>query len=208
MDDKNKNAIEIYNLIAKDYAAKFDPIESEDDLKFDNIFLSHLKLGSKILDLGCGTGFSTQYFVDKGMKAQGIDLSKSMIDIAKKNYPKLPFSMADMRVFKPSETMDAVWAGYSLFHFEQRYLEKTIKNIKTYLRPYGIFGLVIQGGSGEIEPQEPFLPEKNIYIHLYAKEDMIEILNRYGFEVIDSSIKKALEFEFPYDKILLVTRLK
>lgn len=63
MDNKNKNAIEIYNLIAKDYAAKFDPIESEDDLKFDNIFLSHLKLGSNVLDLGCGTGFSKEFSV-------------------------------------------------------------------------------------------------------------------------------------------------
>lgn len=208
MDNKNKNAIDIYNLIAKDYAATFDSIESEDDLKFDNIFLSHLKLGSNILDLGCGTGFSTDYFVQKGMKAQGVDLSTSMIDIAKKNYPKLMFLVADMRIFKPSEMMDAVWAGYSLFHFEQIYLEQTIENIKSYLRPQGIFGLVIQGGSGEIEPQEPFLPEKNIYIHLYTKEDMIEILTKQGFEVIDSSVKKSAEFEFPYDKILLIARLK
>ncbi|MFA5188919.1 MAG: class I SAM-dependent methyltransferase [Patescibacteria group bacterium] len=199
MDNKNKNAIDIYNLIAKDYAAKFDQIESEDDLKFDNIFLSHLKLGSNILDLGCGTGFSTDYFIQKGMKSQGIDLSTSMIDIAKKNYPKLTFLVADMRVFKPSEMMDAVWAGYSLFHFEQIYLEQTIENIKSYLRPHGILGLVIQGGSGEIESREPFLPEKTIYIHLYTKEEMIEILTIHGFEVIGSSINKAADFEFPYE---------
>ena len=182
MDDKNKNAIEIYNLIAKDYAKTFDPIESEDDLKFPNMFLSHLKSGSNILDLGCGTGFSTAYFVKKGMKAQGIDLSTNMIEIAQKKYPNLAFSVADMRIFRPNEMVDAVWAGYSLFHFEQIYLEKTIENIKSYLRPGGIFGLVIQGGSGEIEPPEPFLPEKTIYIHLYTKEEMTAILTKHGFE--------------------------
>ena len=41
MEDKNKKAIEVYDIIAEDYAKKFDPIESDDDLIFPNTFLSH-----------------------------------------------------------------------------------------------------------------------------------------------------------------------
>ena len=208
MDEKNKNAIDIYNSIAEDYAKTFDPKQSEEDLKFLNIFLSHLKLGNKILDIGCGTGFSSKYFTGKGMLTEGIDLSEGMIAIAKRNYPSLSFQIADLRDFIPEEHVDAVWAGYSLFHFEKEYLEETFNLIKSYLKPAGIFGLVIQEGYGEIEMDEPFMPDKKIYIHLYTVEEMTEILNKYGFEVVDSSIKKAEVFGFPFDKVLIIARLK
>ncbi len=208
MDEKNKNAVEIYNLIAEEYAKKFDLIESDEDLRFPNIFLSYLKPGWLVLDLGCGTGFSAEYFASKGMKVEGVDFSKNMIAIAKRNYPNLKFSIADMREFDPDEEKDAVWAGYSLFHFEQDQMERVIERIKTYLKPSGILGLVFQVGHGEIEPQEPFLQDRKIYIHLYTENEFVAILEKHGFEVIDRDIKKAADFEFPYDKILLIAKRK
>lgn len=208
MEDKNKKAIEIYDIIAEDYAKKFDPIESDDDLIFPNAFLSHLKSGMSVVDLGCGTGFSAGYFVKNGMEVEGVDLSVSMIEIAKRNYPNIKFSVADMRKFSPEKSVDAVWAGYSLFHFEQEHFESTIQKIKTYLKPNGIFGLVMQEGHGEIESDEPFLPEKKIYIHLYTEEELRIILGKYDFEVIDKNIKKAAGYEFAHDKILLIAKSK
>lgn len=47
------------------------------------IELSNFKKNSKILDIGCGTGFSTQVLVDNKFKAKGIDISEPMIEIAK-----------------------------------------------------------------------------------------------------------------------------
>jgi len=208
MEDKNKKAIEVYDIIAEDYAKKFDPIESDDDLRFPNAFLSHLKPGMSVVDLGCGTGFSAGYFVKNGMKVEGVDLSSGMIEIAKRNYPDIKFFVADMRQFTPEKLVDAVWAGYSLFHFEQEHFENTIEKIKTYLKPGGIFGLVMQEGHGEIEPDEPFLPEKKICIHLYTEEELKIILEKHGFEVVDKNIKKAASYEFAHDKILLITKLK
>lgn len=208
MEVKNKKAIEVYDIIAEDYSEKFDPIESDDDLIFSNAFISHLKSGMSVVDLGCGTGFSAGYFVKNGMEVEGVDLSTSMIEIAKRNYPDIKFLVADMRQFTPEKLVDAVWAGYSLFHFEQEHFENTIKKIKTYLKPNGIFGLVMQEGHGEIEPDEPFLPEKKIYIHLYTEEELKIILEKYGFEVIDKDIKKAAGYEFAHDKILLIAKFK
>jgi len=45
--------------------------------------LIELKKG-KILDIGCGTGFSMQAIKDNGFEVQGIDISQPMINIAKK----------------------------------------------------------------------------------------------------------------------------
>lgn len=208
MDEKNKKAIEIYDIIAEDYSRKYDSIETEDDLIFPDLFLSHLIPNSNIIDLGCGTGFSSGYFQEKGMVSKGVDLSKSMIGIAKRNYPDIKFSVGDMRIFAPEKPVDAVWAGYSLFHFEQEFFENTLEKIKTYLEENGILGIVMQEGEGEIEIEDPFLPEEKIYIHLYTEDQLRKILDKHGFEIIEVKRKLAEDFEFPYNKLLLISKLK
>jgi 18S rRNA (guanine1575-N7)-methyltransferase len=53
----------------------------------------------KVLDVGCGTGFSMQVLVDHGLECIGIDISQPMLDIAKSkgfkvrkaDFTKLPF---------------------------------------------------------------------------------------------------------------------
>jgi predicted TPR repeat methyltransferase len=208
MDQKNKKAIKIYDIIAEDYARRFDCIESADDMIFPDTFLSHLSVGSIIIDLGCGTGFTSKYFQKNGMNPEGVDLSKSMINIADRNYSDIKFSVGDMRTFSPEKTVDAVWAGYSMFNFEQEFFENTLEKIKTYLKRDGIFGIVMQEGTGEIEHVNPFMPEEKIYIHLYDEEQLKEILLKHGFEIIKQKIKLAENFEFPYNKILLISKLK
>lgn len=52
--------------------------------------------GEKVLDLGCGYGFYTDYFGKIGASAIGIDGSKKMIEIAKKRYPMADFSVMDV----------------------------------------------------------------------------------------------------------------
>jgi SAM-dependent methyltransferase len=207
MNDKNIKAVKIYDLIAEEYSKNFDSIESEDDLIFLNTFLSYLKPNSYVVDIGCGTGFSAGYFFEKGMRVEGADLSSGMISIARRNYPQIPFSISDMREFSPKEKADAVWAGYSLFHFEQEEFEKTLKQIRTYLRPAGMFGLAMQEGEGELERDEPFLPGEKIYLHLYTEEQLKLILERYGFKIMEKKRKKPLHpNEFPYNKLLLIAK--
>lgn len=209
MNDKNKNAIDIYDEIAEDYARNYDSIDDEDDLLFLRAFLSHLIPNSYLIDLGCGTGFSAGWFAKKGFEVEGSDLSSKMIDIAKRNYPFLKFSIADMRTFKSAKSADAVWAGYSMFHFDQDDFVQTIENMKTYLKPHGIFGLVMQEGEGEVEIPEPFLPNKKIYIHLYSVPKLRDILMKHGFEIMDIKRKVAQHpNEFSYNKILLVGKIK
>lgn len=210
MDEKNIHAVEIYNEIAEDYAKNYDSEEDDGEgLVFLKTFLSYLKPNSYIVDIGCGTGFSAGWFSKKGFQVEGSDLSTKMIEIARVKRPHIQFSVADMRIFQPTKNADAVWAGYSMFHFEQTGFEQTIENIKTYLKSGGIFGLVMQEGDREVEVPEPFLPGKNIYIHLYTQRELTNILEKYGFEILDFKRKPAqYPNEFPYNKILIIGRLK
>lgn len=207
MKDKNKKVVEIYDQIAEQYAANYDQIDGEEDLIFPRTFLSYLRPKSRILDIGCGTGFSVGWFIENGMEAEGIDLSSSMIKIAKRNYPQTFFQLADMRTFKPSERPDAVWAGYTLFHLEQEDFEKTLDNIRSYLKKDSVFALVMQEGSGEVEIPEPFKPDEKTYIHLYTLDELSEILKKHGFEVLEHKRKSPIHpNELNFNKLLLITR--
>lgn len=115
-----------------------------------------------------------------------------MIAIAKRNYPEIDFSIADMREFKPKVNADAVWAGYSLFHFEQTDLEKTIKQVKTCLQPTGVIELVMREGMGECEMDKPFLPGEKIYAHLYSEKQLRFVVAKLGFTVIDHKRKTPM----------------
>ena len=58
---------------------------------FDNLFHFFPKSG-KVLDLGCGGGQPlTAYFADKGFDVTGVDLSRAMIEIAKRKFPREDF---------------------------------------------------------------------------------------------------------------------
>lgn len=45
--------------------------------------------GSRVIDLGCGTGRLTQKLVERGYDVIGIDPSSSMLEKAKKSFPSL-----------------------------------------------------------------------------------------------------------------------
>ncbi|MEK7549117.1 MAG: class I SAM-dependent methyltransferase [Patescibacteria group bacterium] len=62
--------------------------------------------GEIILDLACGQGFFTREFHKKGAKVIGVDISKELIALARKNSPKdMNFSVA------PANNLDFLSAG-------------------------------------------------------------------------------------------------
>ena len=51
------------------------------------------KPGTRVLDVGCGNGFTCGEFLKHGCHVTGLDLSAEGIDVARKNYPEGPFEL-------------------------------------------------------------------------------------------------------------------
>src|ERR1017187_6916889 len=49
--------------------------------------VGELKTGTRVLDVGCGNGFTAGQFLERGCTVVGIDLSESGISIARRAYP-------------------------------------------------------------------------------------------------------------------------
>ena len=54
--------------------------------------------GKKLLDIGCGAGVHIKKYLSKGAKCWGIDISHSMIDMAKQNCPTVEFLLLNLKL--------------------------------------------------------------------------------------------------------------
>lgn len=80
-----------------------------------------LPAGSKILDIGCGTGYFMHYLSKKGFRVYGVDLSREMIQNLRTIYSDLHVQPADARQLPfEDETFDAVISIETLRYFEDR----------------------------------------------------------------------------------------
>ena len=80
--------------------------------------LAHIALDEVqyAVDLGCGPGNSTALLAERWPKARvvGVDSSASMLDQARRSYPRLIWIQADLTEFQPDTAPDLIFANASL----------------------------------------------------------------------------------------------
>ncbi len=81
----------------KAIAADFDQTRKRPWGEFED-FLSHVKSGDHVLDLGCGNGRLFDFFHEKGLKINylGVDHNPDFLKLAKKNVPEATFQEGDL----------------------------------------------------------------------------------------------------------------
>lgn len=52
-----------------------------------------LRRGARVLDVGCGNGFTAGQFVEQGCQVVGVDLSETGVELARRNYPGARFEV-------------------------------------------------------------------------------------------------------------------
>lgn len=83
----------------------------------DRLVLAELPPRAAILDLCCGTGQLAGLLGKRGYRVTGLDGSREMVRIARRNAPRAEFVVADARAFRTRRTFDAVVSTYdSLNH--------------------------------------------------------------------------------------------
>ena len=91
-----------------------------------------------VADLGCGPGRVTAHLRSLGLTVFGVDLSPTMIDLAREAYPDLRFevgSMADLDV--GDEVLGGILAWYSVIHTPPEELPAVLTEFHRVLAPGG-----------------------------------------------------------------------
>lgn len=89
--------------------------------------------GNTLLDVGCGHGWHDK-FLKKSFKITGIDLSRTILKIAKKRNPEITYKQADMKKFNLKRKFDAVISfDAMMYNLNYKDLRTTIKNLVKHL---------------------------------------------------------------------------
>lgn len=198
-NEKVNSVVNVFDNMATEYVEYFgDDWEFIDEIKK---FASQFKKNSTILDLGCGSGYITNYLCDLGMDATGIDFSKEMIKIAKTKYPKLKFLLADFLDIEnhfQENSVDGLIAIYSLYFIPREKFKSMLSSLSKILKDGGKFLFVTQIGKGEDFVTTPLMKDNNIndklYVNYYMKEELESILSENNFSI------KYLTSKYDYDE--------
>lgn len=180
--------INTYDCIVKEYSLhEFNNPQME---KYYKKFLSLIPKKAKILDLGCGPGQAAFRFVKFGHAVTGVDLSKEMINYAKKKVPKANFFVMDVEKIKFSQKFSAVWAAFILVHIDRKKHLSILKKINSLLSKGGVLFLGLLEGEGEKEMLEPYNRDFKQYFVFTSKKEILKNLEQSGFRVVEYSIEE------------------
>ncbi len=104
--------------------------------------LDRLNSGSKVLDLGSGTGHLCKFIRDKGFEVKGLDPSKEMLSYARNNFPDIGFceGVSAQLPFEDGE-FDYVVSIEVLRYLNPKDVAKTYSEIFRVLKPSGFFNV-------------------------------------------------------------------
>lgn len=106
--------------------------------------LLEIKKGERILDLACGNGFFSKEFALDGAKIIGVDISKKLIQLAKKNAPEgIDFfaTPADELKMLASHSIDKIVFVLAIQNIEN--VKQVLAELSRVLAPKGSIHIVI-----------------------------------------------------------------
>jgi ubiquinone/menaquinone biosynthesis C-methylase UbiE len=149
------NVQQAYNKWSEQYDTNYNRTRDLEAIALRETLL-HLSEAA-ILEIGCGTGKNSEWFIEKGSQLVGIDLSPEMLAKAKEKVPSenAIFIQADINqewLFAPDHSFDLVSFSLVLEHIEN--LDNIFKQAAKKLRPGGMVYV------GELHPFKQYAGSK------------------------------------------------
>ena len=128
------------------YSDSYDLLYEEKNYKgecdvLERIFQEYAETQiTSILDLGCGTGNYTLRLAERGYEVCGVDISESMLEIAREKIQNTPASIqffySDIASIQLDRQFDAAIMMFAVLGYQHtnEQITKTLKNISTHLK--------------------------------------------------------------------------
>ncbi|MER5910847.1 class I SAM-dependent methyltransferase [Streptomyces sp. NPDC001982] len=147
-----------------------------------------LPAGSRVLDLGCGTGLPTaRRLADSGLKVVGVDLSGGMVALARENVPGAEFHQVDIADLRPGGPQDlgrfdAVASFFSLLMLPRAEIPLALRTVHHLLVPGGLF--VLSMVEADLDNFAiPFIGT-TVRVSGYLRDDLRDVVEGAGFEIV------------------------
>jgi SAM-dependent methyltransferase len=211
-----------YNLANKPPKHLGDGMDAETHRHFSdfaNIAVTlALPAGSRILDVGCGSGWLSEYFARMGYQVKGVDISPDLIEMSRERLATVPyatdhetplrcsFEVHDIEAAPLAEKFDAVICYDSLHHFEDE--RAVMRHLSAMLAVGGVL-FILEGdrpstGSATEEELQAVMQEFRTLESPFDFGYLRRLLEENGFAIIGDyvSVNGLFEREMIKDDLL------
>ncbi|MEH1167073.1 methyltransferase domain-containing protein [Micromonospora sp. CPCC 205539] len=188
-----------YDTVAEDYAAYFPDTSAEaplDRAMLDAFAAAVTSSGDgRVLDAGCGAGRISRYLTERGCLVQGVDLSSSMVAMARRDHPDLAFTVGSLTELPyPDDEFVGVLLWYSIIHTPPAGLARIFAEATRVLRPTGHLLVGFQAGEGTRDVSgayRQFGHEVVLERHLYTPDQIASHLEAAGLREVGRLVRRA-----------------
>lgn len=164
-----------YNENAKEYFDKTVTVSMSE--KYDS-FLKHLVKDSHILDLGCGSGRDSLYFLNNGYKVTAVEGSSELSKLASELIGQ-PVKNIDFMDIQDVDVYDGIWACASLLHLEKSVFSEMLIKLYKALRTDGVIYISLKIG------RDFATYEGDRFFTYYTKETLYQLIKEANLNIID-----------------------
>jgi SAM-dependent methyltransferase len=186
-----------YDAVAEDYAEMFageltGPRDGTVLADFAELVGCGGGGGGQVADLGCGPGRTTAYLASLGLEVFGLDLSGSMLAIARRENPGLRFQQGSMLELDiPDGTLAGAVSWYSSIHTPVDRLPSLFAEFHRVLAPGGHLLIAFQAGDHPLTLDRPFGHPVRLDFERRRPEAMAELLETAGFALRSRTVREA-----------------
>lgn len=147
----------------------------------------HITTGKELLDIGCAIGLHIKIFEEIGFKVTGIDISKDMVEFAKRRNPKAKIYCGDFMRIKINKKFDGILAQAFIHLYPKSKVGKVLDKISSILKKRGV--LFVTTSKSKVSKQGYFSKRGHSrlikrYRKYWTKRELEEVLSK-RFEIID-----------------------
>jgi SAM-dependent methyltransferase len=158
-------------------------IRAQESVECLNISRHNLKNGV-LLDLGCGGGWTTEYYFKCGIETVGLDIHSRLNDV-KSRVPALELLRADgLRLPFKSKVFHTIILMDVLEHIPYKFADKLLSEIKRTLEDNGVLYVSVANKYQLFEPHTnipllTWLPRLNFIYYPYTRKKLKELCQRH-----------------------------
>nr|AGS50010.1 methyltransferase [uncultured bacterium esnapd26] len=179
--DQGQRAAAVFDVLGPVYEKAFAHAEAHRaSLEW---LLGRLAPGSRVLDVGSGTGRPTvSTLAAAGHDVLGIDVSRVMVELATRQVPDATFHRADIHDVPIEDgSFDAVCVYFSLLQVSREQQSDLMRRLARGLRPGG--SLVLATVPADVEGVEVVFMGQHVRATSFATEDLVSLVNQAGLAV-------------------------